>query len=180
MPYSYMGTQGLVQGSTMSDAFFARLGATHLVRSVCGSAGGTGISVTIGNGPGFLPEDLVHNRHVILWGTNTISTNLHLWPFIREAKERGATVVVIDPAKTRTAAAADQHIRPMPGTDAALALGMMHVIVAEGLHDEDYLSDHSVGFRAAPGTSAGVPARPRSDCSWAWSITPMGLRHSVR
>jgi anaerobic selenocysteine-containing dehydrogenase len=123
MPYSYMGTQGLVQGSTMSDAFFARLGATHLVRSVCGSAGGTGISVTIGNGPGFLPEDLVHNRHVILWGTNTISTNLHLWPFIREAKERGATVVVIDPAKTRTAAAADQHIRPMPGPTRLLRSG---------------------------------------------------------
>ena len=146
MPYSYLGTQGLVQGSAMSDAFFARLGATHLVRSVCGSAGGTGIAMTIGEGPGFLPEDLVHSRHIILWGTNTISTNLHLWPFIREAKEHGATVVVIDPAKTRTAAAADRHIRPMPGTDAALALGMMHVIVAEDLHDVAYLSDHAVGF----------------------------------
>jgi anaerobic selenocysteine-containing dehydrogenase len=146
MPYSYLGTQGLVQGSAMSDAFFARLGATHLVRSVCGSAGGTGIALTIGDGPGFLPEDLVHSRYIILWGTNTISTNLHLWPFIREAKAQGATVVVIDPAKTRTAAAADRHIRPMPGTDAALALGMMHVIVDEGLHDEAYLSAHTVGF----------------------------------
>ncbi len=146
MPYSYLGTQGLVQGSAMSDAFFARLGATHLVRSVCGSAGGTGIAMTIGDGPGFLPEDLAHSRYIILWGTNTISTNLHLWPFIREAKEHGATIVAIDPAKTRTAAAADVHIRPMPGTDAALALGMMHVIVAEGLHDERYLSDHTVGF----------------------------------
>ena len=146
MPYSYLGTQGLVQGSAMSDAFFARLGATHLVRSVCGSAGGTGIAMTIGDGPGFLPEDLAHSRYIILWGTNTISTNLHLWPFIREAKEHGATIVAIDPAKTRTTAAADVHIRPMPGTDAALALGMMHVIVTEGLHDERYLSDHTVGF----------------------------------
>ena len=146
MPYSYMGTQGLVQGSAMSDPFFARLGATHLVRSVCGSAGLAGLNMTIGGGPGFLPEELVHSRHIILWGTNTISTNLHLWPFIREAKEHGATVVVIDPSKTRTAAAADRHIRPMPGTDAALAMGMMHVIVDEGLHDKDYLDRCTVGF----------------------------------
>ena len=88
MPYSYLGTQGLVQGSAMSDAFFARLASTHLVRSVCGSAGGKGIALTIGDGPGFLPEDPVHSRYIILWGTNTISTNLHLWPFIREAKAR--------------------------------------------------------------------------------------------
>jgi anaerobic selenocysteine-containing dehydrogenase len=100
----------------------------------------------MGGGPGFLPEELVHSRHIILWGTNTISTNLHLWPFIREAKQQGATVVVIDPSKTRTAAAADRHIRPMPGTDAALAMGMMHVIVDEALHDKDYLDRYSVGF----------------------------------
>lgn len=146
MPYSYMGTQGLVQGSAMSDPFFSRLGATHLVRSVCGGTGLAGLNMTMGGGPGFLPEELVHSRHIILWGTNTISTNLHLWPFIREAKEHGAKVVVIDPSKTRTAAAADRHIRPMPGTDAALAMGMMHVIVDEGLHDKDYLARHTVGF----------------------------------
>ena len=157
MPYSYLGTQGLLQGEAMSDAFFARLGATHLVRSVCGSAGGTGIAMTIGDGPGFLPEDLVHSRYIILWGTNTISTNLHLWPFIRQAKEQGATIVVIDPAKTRTAAAADHHVRPMPGTDAALALGMMHVIVAEGLHDERYVAEHAVGFDRLRGRLADYP-----------------------
>ena len=103
MPYSYMGTQGLLQGSAMSDPFFARLGATHLVRAVCGGAGLAGLNMTMGGGPGFLPEELAHSRHIILWGTNTISTNLHLWPFIREAKQHGATVVVIDPSKTRTA-----------------------------------------------------------------------------
>jgi anaerobic selenocysteine-containing dehydrogenase len=146
MPYSYLGTQGLLQGTAMSDPFFARMGATHLERAVCGSASNAGESITIGSGAGLLPEELVHSRFIVLWGTNTVSTNLHLWPFIREAKERGATVVVIDPVKTRTAAAADRHVRPMPGTDAALALGMMHVIVAEGLHDEDYLQRYTVGF----------------------------------
>ncbi len=116
------------------------------MRAVCGSAGLAGLNMTMGGGPGFLPEDLAHSRYIILWGTNTISTNLHLWPFIREAKERGATVVVIDSSKMRTAAAADRHIRPMPGTHAALALGMMQVIVSEGLHDKDYLEQHTVGF----------------------------------
>ena len=146
MPYSYMGTQGLIQGNAVSDPFFARLGATHLVRSVCGSTGLSGLGLTMGAGPGFLPEDIAHSRHIILWGTNTISTNLHLWPFIRDAKEHGAKIIAIDPSKTRTAAAADRHVRPMPGTDAALALGMMHVILAEGLQDQDYIDRHTVGF----------------------------------
>jgi anaerobic selenocysteine-containing dehydrogenase len=146
LPYSYMGTQGLIQGDAVSNPFFARLGATDLVRAVCGSTGLSGEGVTIGAGPWLLPEELVHSRFIVLWGTNTVSTNLHLWPFIREAKAAGAQVVVIDPVRTRTAKAADRHIRPMPGTDAALALGMMQVIVAEGLHDEDYLARHTVGF----------------------------------
>ncbi len=146
MPYSYMGTQGLLQGNAMSDAFFSRLGATDLVRAVCGSTGLSGEAVTMGSGPGIVPEELARSRHIILWGTNTLSTNLHLWPFIREAKAAGATVVVIDPVKTRTAAAADRHVRPMPGTDGALALGMMRVIVDEGLHDRDYVERFTVGF----------------------------------
>jgi len=89
---------------------------------------------------------VIHSRLIILWGTNTVVTNLHLWPFIRQAQENGATVVVIDPLKTRTAAAADWHIRPLPGTDAALALGMMHIIVAEQLHDAGYVAQHTLGF----------------------------------
>jgi anaerobic selenocysteine-containing dehydrogenase len=146
LPYSYMGTQGLIQGDAVSNPFFARLGATELVRAVCGSTGLSGEGITIGAGPWLLPEELAHSRFIVLWGTNTVSTNLHLWPFIREAKAAGAQVVVIDPVRTRTAKAADRHVRPMPGTDAALALGMMHVIVAEGLHDEDYLARHAAGF----------------------------------
>jgi len=146
LPYSYMGTQGLVQASSMDRRFFARLGATRLVREVCGSTGGSGLAATNGTTTGILPEDIVHSRFIILWGTNTIVTNLHLWPLIREAKASGATVVVIDPARTRTAASADWHIQPLPGTDAALALGMMHVIVRDGLQDADYIERHTLGF----------------------------------
>jgi anaerobic selenocysteine-containing dehydrogenase len=146
LPYSYMGTQGLLQGGALDGRFFARLGATRLVRAICGSAGGTGEAVTIGDATPMLPEDIIHSRLIMLWGTNTIVTNLHLWPFIRQAQEQGATVVVIDPLKTRTAAAADWHIRPLPGTDAALALGMMHIIVAEQLYDADYVAQHTLGF----------------------------------
>jgi anaerobic selenocysteine-containing dehydrogenase len=148
LPYSYLGTQGLIQGESMAAPFFARLGATRLERAVCGSAGGSGLEVTMGAGLGLVPEELVHSRYILIWGSNTVSTNLHLWPFIREAKQAGATIVVVDPMKTRTAAAADRHVRPMPGTDAALALGMMHVIVAEDLHDRDYLDRHTVGFES--------------------------------
>lgn len=145
-PYSYMGTQGLIQGRSIDRRFFARLGATQLERAICGSASSSGIAATIGTNTGMLPEDIARSRFIILWGTNTVVTNLHLWPFIREAKEAGATLVVIDPLKTRTASEADWHIQPMPGTDAALALGMMHVIVNEGLHDADYVARYTLGF----------------------------------
>jgi len=146
LPYSYLGTQGLIQCHAMSQRFFNRLGATRLVRAICGSAGGTGVSATNGVSMGIMPEEVVHSRHIILWGTNTVVTNLHLWHFIKEAKHAGARIVVIDPAKTRTAEQADWHVRPRPGTDAALALAMMHVIVRDGLHDVDYIARYTLGF----------------------------------
>jgi anaerobic selenocysteine-containing dehydrogenase len=146
LPYSYLGTLGMIQGASLDRRFFARLGATRLVRAVCGSAGGSGIAATLGTSTGILPEDVVHSRFIILWGTNPVVTNLHLWPFISQAKKNGARVVVIDPIKTRTAAQADRHIQPMPGTDAALVLGMMHVIVREGLHDKEYVERYTYGF----------------------------------
>ena len=146
LPYSYMGTQGIVQTSSLDRRFFARLGATRLERSICASTAGRGIVATLGATTGMLPEDIAHSRFIILWGTNTVVTNLHLWPFIRKARAAGATVVVIDPLKTRTAAQSDWHLRPLPGTDAALALGMMHVIVKEGRHDKDYVEQHTLGF----------------------------------
>src|SRR5215212_7790157 len=146
LPFSYLGTMGLIQCQSVETRFFSQLGATRLVRAVCGSCGGSGIEATIGTRTGMLPMDIAHSRFIVLWGTNTVVTNLHLWPFIREATANGATVVVIDPARTRTAQAADWHVQPKPGTDAALALGMMQVIVAEGLHDADYVERHTLGF----------------------------------
>lgn len=146
LPYSFAGTQGMIQSGGIATRFFSRLGATRLERAMCASTGGAGIEATMGTTNGMLPEDLVHSRFIILWGTNTIVTNLHLWPFIREAQERGARVVVVDPLKTRTSAAANWHVRPLPGTDAALALGMMHVIVHENLYDADYVRNYTQGF----------------------------------
>ena len=146
LPYSYMGTQGMIQGASLDRRFFARLGATRLERKICGSAGGSGVTATLGTSTGILPEDVVHSRFIVLWGTNTVVTNLHLWPFINRAKKNGAVVVVIDPMETRTAARADWHVRPLPGTDAALALGMMHVIVEEGWHDAEYVDRYTLGF----------------------------------
>ena len=148
LPYSFAGTQGTIQRDGMSGRFFSRLGATRLERGICGDTGSAGIEATMGSTVGMLPEDLALSRFIILWGTNTIVTNLHLWPFIRQAQAAGARVVVIDPLKTRTAAAADWHVRPMPGTDAALALGIMSVIVSEQLYDAAYVSAHTLGFDA--------------------------------
>src|SRR5439155_20531476 len=146
LPYSFMGTQGLVQASAFSGRFFSRLGASRLLRTVCGAAGASGIEATLGSSQGILPEDIERSRFIVLWGTNMIITNLHLWPFIRRAREAGATVVVIDPIRTRTAEAADWHLRPLPGTDAALALGLMQVIVAEDLWDHEYVEQYTLGF----------------------------------
>lgn len=146
LPYSFSGTQGLLQANSMGERFFRRIGASALERTICGTAAGAGVSATLGTNAGLLPSDLAHSRLIVLWGTNTVVTNLHLWPTIRRAREQGARIVVVDPLETRTALAADWHIRPMPGTDGALALGMMHVIVAENLHDADYLARYTVGF----------------------------------
>src|SRR3954470_877016 len=146
LPYSYAGSQGFLQGLGPAQGFFERLGATRLVRNICASTGSTGVAATLGTTTTMLPQDIVHSRLIIFWGANPIVTNLHLWPLVREAKANGATVVVIDPVKTRSAASADWDVQPLPGTDSALALGMMHVIVNEGLHDADYIAQHTLGF----------------------------------
>ncbi|WP_353809901.1 molybdopterin-containing oxidoreductase family protein [Agromyces sp. SYSU T00194] len=146
LPFSYMGTQGLLQGSGAGDRFFGRIGATQLVRAVCASTGSTGVAQAIGTNVGIMPHEIRHARFIVLWGTNTIVTNVHLWPFIREARAAGAQVVVIDPAATRTARSADWHVQPLPGTDTALAMGLMHVIVRDGLQDAEYLEQHATGF----------------------------------
>ncbi|GAC1370408.1 MAG: molybdopterin oxidoreductase family protein [Ktedonobacteraceae bacterium] len=146
LPYSYLGTQGIVQNRGLDRRFFARLGATRLDRTICGRTASAGISTTQGTALGILPEDIVSSRVIILWGTNPVVTNLHLWPFIRQAKSNGARIILIDPIKTRTAADVDWHVRPLPGTDVALALGMMQVIVAEKLYDVEYVAHYTLGF----------------------------------
>lgn len=146
LPYSFAGTQGFVQCSLMDWRFFATIGASQLEATVCGATSYRGLSAVNGVHVGIDPEDVVHSRFIVLWGTNTLVTNLHLWPFVQRARRDGATVVVIDPQRTRTAQAADWHIQPVPGTDAALALGMLRVIIDEGLHDPAFLSEHASGF----------------------------------
>jgi anaerobic selenocysteine-containing dehydrogenase len=145
MPYSYCGTMGIVQSESMDRRFFNRLGASILDRTICASAGTEGMLSTLGAKLGTDPERFNDARLIILWGTNTISSNVHLWPFILEAKHKGARLVCVDPRRTRTADQCDEHVALLPGTDAALALGLMHVIFAEGLEDKDYLERHTIG-----------------------------------
>ena len=148
MPYSFAGTIGLLQRYA-GEPFFAHLGATGLIRDLCGSTAYAGVASTIGAIDSVLPQDLVHSRFIIIWGTNTVTTNLHLWSsVIREARAAGAKVIAIDPLRTATAELADQHVQIKPGTDGALALGMMHVIVRDGLQDQSFIDDHTVGFAA--------------------------------
>lgn len=146
LPYSYLGTQGLVNGLTVGDPFFNKLGATVSERTFCDSAACTGYIMTVGPTPGMDPESFQHSKFIILWACNMLSTNAHMWPFIAKAQKNGAKVVVIDPVRTAAAQQADQHIRIRPGTDAALVLAMMNVIIGENLLDKDYVARHTVGF----------------------------------
>lgn len=146
MPISYLGTQGILNGLNVGDPFFNALGATISERTYCDSGACTAYTMTIGATAGVDPESLVHSRYIIIWACNMVSTNLHLWPFVAEAQRRGAKVVVIDPMRHATAKRADWHIPIRPGTDGALALAMMHVIITEGLTDEEYVRQHTVGY----------------------------------
>ncbi|HEX8210613.1 MAG TPA: molybdopterin oxidoreductase family protein [Longimicrobium sp.] len=148
LPYSYAGTMGLVQGGSIDRRFFHRIGASLLDRTICATAGTEAWKVTYGDRMGPSPEEAEHARLVLLWGTNTLTSNPHLWPALRRARDAGARIVAIDPIRTRTAAQCDQHLAIRPGTDAALALGMMHVIFRDGLEDGDYLRGHTVGWEA--------------------------------
>ena len=146
LPYSYAGTMGWLQQDGMSGRFFQQMGASRLARTICSEAGFEGYLYTIGSTIGVEPEDFTHARLILIWGSNTLTSNLHLWPFIQDARRQGGRVIVIDPARTRTARAADEWIPIRPGTDGALALAMMHEIIDAGLHDRDYVSAHTVGF----------------------------------
>ena len=148
LPYSSAGVQGLIQQESIDARLFGSMGCSGLDRHICGAVASAGLSATIGTGAGIDPEEIVHSRYVVLWGTNTIVTNLHYWPLVREAQRRGAKIVVVDPVRTRTAEAADWHLPITPATDAVLALAMMHVIVRDGLVDLDYVSQFAVGYES--------------------------------
>jgi anaerobic selenocysteine-containing dehydrogenase len=146
LPYSYGGTLGVLNGSSMDRRFFHRLGASQLDRTICSSAGEAGIESVLGVKLGTEPEQFRHSRFILAWGSNIHANNVHLWPFIEEARRQGGKFVVIDPYQTRTARCADWFLPINPGTDAALALGMMHVIIGESLYDADYVAKHTFGF----------------------------------
>jgi anaerobic selenocysteine-containing dehydrogenase len=148
LPYSYGGTLGVLNNASMDRRFFHRLGASQLDRTICATTGGEAVVSVYGKKIGTEPEQFRHSRYIIAWGGNIHGNNVHLWPFIEEARRKGAKLVVIDPYATRTARLADWHIPINPGTDAALALGMMHVIIGEQLYDADYVQRHTIGFDA--------------------------------
>jgi anaerobic selenocysteine-containing dehydrogenase len=146
LPYSYAGTMGMIQGESMDRRFFHRIGASRLDRTICSMAGTVGMRMTVGANIGADPEGIPQSDLVLLWGTNTLTSNPHLWPFVLEARENGAKVIAIDPIRTRTAAQCDEWIGIRPGTDAALALGMMHVLFERGMTDDDYIAKHTIGI----------------------------------
>jgi anaerobic selenocysteine-containing dehydrogenase len=146
LPYSYGGTLATLNGGSMDRRFFHRLGASQLERSICSTAGEEGLLSVTGAKIGTEPEQFRQARLIIAWGANIHGNNVHLWPFIEEARRRGGKLVVIDPYKTRTAACADWYLPINPGTDGALALGLMHVLIQEGLYDADYVARYTVGF----------------------------------
>jgi len=147
LPFSYGGTLGLVQRKA-GHAFFHRLGATRLKRNICDTAAEEAWLATYGACVGTDMEGMVHSDLVVLWGINAVHTNLHGMRFVTAARRNGARLVVIDPYRNRTAKLADTHLMPRPGTDAALALGVAHVLIRDGLVDHEYIARHTHGFDA--------------------------------
>ncbi|MFO0852259.1 MAG: molybdopterin oxidoreductase family protein [Gemmataceae bacterium] len=145
LPYSYAGTMGKLQYGSLDRRFFHRLGASLLDRTICATAGAAGSDITLGTRAVIDPEAVVHARYIVNWGSNTKVTNIHFWALIHQARKRGAKVVTIDPHRSKTAAASDWWIPVRPGTDGALALGVMHVLFRDGLQDQEYLDNYCVG-----------------------------------
>jgi molybdopterin guanine dinucleotide-containing S/N-oxide reductase-like protein len=177
LPYSYGGTLGALNGASMDRRFFHRLGASQLERTICSDAGELGLQSVIGIKMGTEPEQFVHSRYIIAWASNIHGNNVHLWPFIEEARRKGAKLVVIDPYRTRTAKLADWYLPINPGTDAALALGMMHVIISENLFDADYVSRYTVGFEDLKARAQQYP--PEKVAHWT-GISAADIRQLAR
>ena len=148
LPYSYAGTMGLLNGAGMDRRFFHRLGASRLDRTICSAAGTVGMTDALGFRYGVEPEQFRHAKLILAWGANILGTNVHLWPFIVEARRNGAKFYTIDPYQNRTGKLSDRHYAIRPGSDAALAFAMMHVILREGLEDRDYVAAQTLGIEA--------------------------------
>jgi anaerobic selenocysteine-containing dehydrogenase len=188
LPYSYAGTMGYLNGSGMDRRFFHRLGASRLDRTICSSAGKAGLTEALGVRHAIEPEQFRHAKLIVAWGANVLGTNVHLWPFIVEARRNGAKFYTIDPRQNRTGRLSDRHYAIRPGTDGALALAMMHVITAEGLEDRDYVDRYTAGFddlkakvrewtpaRAAELT--GIPANDIAELAREYATTrPAAIR----
>ncbi len=188
LPYSYAGTCGVLNYGGMDRRFFHRLGASRLDRTICSTAGMAGMNDALGHRYSVEPEQFRHARLIVAWGANILGTNVHLWPFIVEARRNGAKFYTIDPNQNRTGKLSDRHYAIHPGTDAALALAMMHVIVRDGLEDRDYVDRHTLGFpelktRIAEWTPdhaaqlTGIPAQDIVDLAREYATTrPTALR----
>ena len=148
VPYSYAGTMGLVQGEAMAARFFNKLGASKLHRSICSMAGGEGLMHTLGGKVGMKVEFFAQSKLIIIWGSNSIGSNLHFWRYAQAAKRDGAKLICIDPRKTETADKCHEHIALLPGTDAALALAIMHELIVNDWLDHDYIDKHTLGWPA--------------------------------
>jgi len=148
LPYSYAGTMGLVQGESIAARFFNQLGASQLDRTICSSAGGEAVALTLGGKVGMRVEYFAESKLILIWGSNSIGSNLHFWRLAQEAKRRGAKLICIDPRRSETADKCHEHIALLPGTDAALALGLMRELIQNDWLDHDYLTRHTLGWDA--------------------------------
>jgi molybdopterin guanine dinucleotide-containing S/N-oxide reductase-like protein len=177
LPYSYAGTIGVLGFGSMDRRFFHRLGASQLARTICSEAGGQAWNLVYGKKFGMPTEDFRLAKLILAWGANIHGNNIHLWPFVEEARRNGARLIVIDPYRTRTAAVADWHIAIRPGTDVALALGMMHVILNEGLEDRAYIAEMTHGFEALAGRAREYT--PERVAAWT-GMTPVEIEQLAR
>ena len=165
LPWSSAGNQGLLQMSSLDRRLFARMGSSQTVGALCGSVAKNGFAATTGSARSTNPMQIVDAQYIVLWGTNTRLTNRHLWPFIEDARSKGAKVVVVDPIRTITADEADWFIQPFPGTDTALMLAMMHVIIRDELCDDEFVAQHTEGFaELCAEVAAWTPERAAAEC----------------
>ena len=190
LPYSYAGTMGLVQGEAMALRVFHKLGASLLDRTICSSAGGEALAATYGGKVGMHVEHFAESKLIVIWGSNSITSNLHFWTFAQQAKRNGAKLWCIDPRRTETAEKCHQHLALLPGTDGALALALMHELITHGWLDDDYIARHVVGLATSCAQRALAMAararrrrcaasRPTTSASWRATTAPRSRRRSA-